>query len=278
MSEKSKKCLRCKVDITGTHANTKRCKPCIAILRKRPLGTLTKKQIVIATSLADKMKFADVAKHLGVSKANLKRSLDSSKVKFTFHNKHKNNPSLVSKVCAYYEKHGKRETQKKFPEVRVRSIVERYPFYKPRQSRWASKEIIEAVKMAGLVSYKAQWLYFKRPLAFEGSICSLWMKKFGFGQGKVNGLRFYRGRHFVKPRCKPVTIKFGELRNQRQDKEARIYLWVDLEKHLLPNVNEDFKIAIQTMARFQKWLWKSENPRTKILNMIKQREILKNER
>jgi len=275
MLEKSKKCLSCKTSIAGTHANTKRCKPCIAILRKRPLGTMTKKQIAIATSLSNKMKFTDVAKHLGVSKSNLKRSIDTSKVKFTFHNKHKNNPHLVKTICAYYEKHGKRETQKKFPDVKVRSVLEKYKLFSPRQSRWSDKEIIEAVKMAGLISYKAQWVYFKRPLAFAGSITSFWMKKFGFGQGKVNGLRGYRGKPFVKPRCKPVIIKFGELREKRHDEdwEAKVYLWVDLEKHLLPNVNEDFKIAIQTMASFQRWLWQSENPRAKILKMIKQREL-----
>lgn len=135
--------------------------------------------------LAGTMKQSELALRVGCSRSNLIRwardakvSLDSLSYK----------PELVRSVCLFYELHGKVKTQKTFPNVKVRSIVERYKQFRPRQIRWKNDQLIEAVKMAGLVSPKAQAKYFNRPNAHTGSIQSLWMKKFGHGQSQMNGL------------------------------------------------------------------------------------------
>lgn len=269
----AKKCLTCKTDITGSHSNRKRCEDCAAKSRQKPLGTMTKAQIKIVRSLADKKKLDDIAKELVVSRSNLIRSVKPFNISFTYHNKHKNNPEMVKKIFCYYEKHGKVKTQEKFPDIKVRSVIERYKLFSPRQIRWTDKEYIEAVKMAGLVSFKSQWIYFKRPLAYEGSIKSFWMKKFGFGSGKVNGLATHRGKNFVSDKCKPIKTMSGYTRNKKEFSKS-VYLWVDIEKHLNPSTNKDFKKAIKSLAKFQRWLWQSENPKPKILKMIKERELI----
>ena len=48
-------------------------------------------------------------------------------------------PDVVTTVCLTYQVLGKRETQALFPDVRVRSIVERYKHYAPRQLRWTGR-------------------------------------------------------------------------------------------------------------------------------------------
>jgi transcriptional regulator with XRE-family HTH domain len=158
----SRTCLTCKRPIRG-HFNRKRCRPCAKRLVKRPVGKLSPGQEKVARKLAGKMKQDDLADRIGCSRSNLIRwardhkvSLDSLSLK----------PDVVKKVCAYYERHGRKRTEKKFPNVRVRSIVERYKLFKPRQIKWTDKQIIEAARMAGLISPGAQAKYFNRPRAF----------------------------------------------------------------------------------------------------------------
>lgn len=267
---KDKRCIECHVKIKKAHPNRKRCESCVLLLRNKPKGTMTPSQIKSAKKLAGTMPREEIAKTLGVSLTNLKRSCTGTK--FYFFNRYANNPELVNKVCAYYEKNGKKKTQETFPDINVRCLIERYKNFSPRQTKWRDEEIIEAVKMAGLISFTGQQLYFHRPNAHEGSIRSLWMKRFRFGQGKINGLRGHRGLPLVTDRCKPITIWFGDTRD-RSKWESKIYLWVDLEKHLKPEVHPDIKQAIKSMAQFQKWLWNSKNPKPKILKMIKEREV-----
>ena len=156
-----KTCIDCKKKLYNVHFNTKRCPQCVSILRRRPLGTMTEDQIEIAKSLAGTLDRRDIAEKLGVSLSNLKRSCRD--IKFNYHNKYKANPGKVKELCEFYEKNGRVKTQEKYPDWSVRSVVERYKLFTPRQRRWENSEIIEAIKMGGLVSFENQAKYFNRP-------------------------------------------------------------------------------------------------------------------
>jgi DNA-binding XRE family transcriptional regulator len=268
MDNEIRRCLSCKKTIRG-HFNRKRCRPCAKRLVKRPVGKLTPQQERKVRRLAGTMKQNELAQEIGCSRTNLIRwardhkvSLDSLSFK----------PEVVKKVCAYYERHGKRKTQKHFPQVKVRSIVERYKLFKPRQIKWTDKQIIESARMAGLVSPGAQAKYFNRPGAFSGSIKSLWMKRFGFGACSINGMTHWSAKHLVTSNARYIR-PVGESRDGKPCEFRRMILWVDMEKCLKPEAPLFIKEAVGTMADFQRYLWKSPEPKRKILSMIKAREF-----
>lgn len=220
--------------------------------------------------LIGKMSREDIAEQMGVSLASLKRAFPG--VRLAYFNRYVINPQLVRQVCVYYERHGKRATQERFPEVRVRSVVERYKQFRPRQVRWTDEQIIEAARMAGLVSYRAQAKYFNRPRANEGSIQALWQKRFGFGDGCINGLVKWHAKPLIRGGHSKYIRPVGRGRDGQPIHFRSLILWVDLERILKPNVPAFIVQAIRTMADFQRWLWRSDNPRPLILRMIRERE------
>lgn len=268
---------------SSLHANAKYCLPCKNKLLSKPKGTLTLKQIQYAKRYAGKKNITDIAKELGVSKSNIKRSIPG--VSFCFLYKYKKNPALVLAVSNYYSKHGRRKTEQKFgKEVNVRSIVEHYKMHSSRQVRFTNDNYKELLRMAGLISMEAQARFLNRPGAFRGSITSFWQKcilsKNSNGQTDVNGLRYHKVKHLVNKTWNPkernyiLHCPFAEIKFFAQDKTLnnKIYLWVDLEKNLKETIPSFIKEAVRAQAMFQKWIWQDSNPREKILDMIKTRE------
>lgn len=218
-----------------------------------------------------KMPRDEIAERLGVSVSSLKRAFRGTRL--AFHNYCTANPELVRAVNQYYETHNINDTAKAFGLMpkQVDYIVYRYKMHKPKQLRWTDEQVIESAKMSGLVSFKAQARFFNRPGAFEGSIKALWQKKFKVPPGGINGMPHWKAREIVSadvPYIRPV----GMSRDGKLVRFRRIALWVDMEKYLLPDVPQFIREAIMTMARFQRWLWKSYDPKPLILQMIKQRE------
>lgn len=269
-------CPRCKKRPKQKHWNAKWCTLCSAELRKRPRTTLTPSQIREVKKRLHKMPRQQISEEVGVSLSNLRRWARDNGLSLSYYNRYKINPTLVKEVCAYYEKHGKRKTQEAFPNIRVRSLVERYKSFKPRQSRWSDAQLIELAKMAGIVSMKAQAKYFNRPLAHEGSITSAWMKRYGFGGGCVNGLSWDLARHFVDQKAKPIQTCFWKQRRKTKKKtidiQRQVVLWVDMEKHLHPDCPSWLKRSVNALAKFQRWLHNSNNPNRKIQRLIQTRE------
>jgi AcrR family transcriptional regulator len=217
----------------------------------------------------------EMAERLNTSVTNIKRAFRGKRL--WFHNgKYKNRPELVESVLAYYAKHGKNETIKRFPDVKVKCIVDRPEYYghsKPkRQIRWTDKQILEAARMAGLVSLKGQARYFNRPNADVGSIQSLWTKRFQMGSSNVNGMVHWYAKELVNHRARYIQ-PLGLSRADKLVKFRRVILWVDMEKCLKANVPSFIREAVKTMADFQRWLHGSDNPRAKILRMIETREL-----
>jgi hypothetical protein len=245
-------------------------------LRKRPQGTMTTSQKAKALKLVGDFSIEEIAEKIGVSVPNLKRSMPGTS--FCFHSgKYKNRPELVKKIISYYKTHTLDETKKKFDKggVSAKSITDRPEYYglnkTGKQIRWTDKQIIEAVKMQGLVSPKAQAKYFNRPGAFEGSIKSLLTKRFDRSTG-LNGLTRFNAKDVVFKKVEYLK-PLGTSRSGKIMEFKNLILWVDLEKNLKPGIPSAIKEGIECMADFQRWIWKSKNPKPLILKMIREREV-----
>jgi hypothetical protein len=244
----------------NAHANTKRCIPCVEFLRRKPKGTMTKEQILMAKTMAGSAPRDIIAATLGVSVANLKRSCPG--VSFYYFNRYAANPEMVKEVCNYYQKHGRRATEEKFPEVSVRAIVERYKLYSPRKIPWKDNELIELVKFAGILNFKNQARFFNRPGANEGSIRSAWAKKFKCAPSGIHGLPLYKARLFVSPDCPKIKTQ-----SRQGDGEGFIVLFCDAANYIVKDCPDFVRQAILAMAEFQKKLF-GPDPRLEIENIL----------
>lgn len=255
---KNRKCIRCKKDISKLHFNSKRCKPCADIIRKKPLSTLTDKQKTLVLKFAGKMYVKDIIKKVKCSKSNLVRFQRDHGISLNYHSYKKD---VIEKVCRYYEKHGKIQTQKMFPDVRVRSIVERYKLFKPLCIPWKEDQVVELLRYSGLLSFDQLAKKFNRPNAYRGSIRSKFSKDLRVPAGYINGLPFHKARHFCD--MKKVTII------QTHHGNRKLILWCDIKKHLHKDQSEIIFKFVDAMAMFQNWIWNSQNPKQKILRAIK---------
>ena len=235
-----------------------------------PLGRLTPEQDRLARRLAGTMYYQLLAKRVGVSRSTIMRWAHYNSVNV---NALAYKPEVVEAVCAYYEKHGKEATQKRFPNVRVRSIVERHKDYRPRQIRWTNKQIIEAAKMAGVVSFEGQAKFFNRPNANAGSIKYLWHKRFKFGMQTIHGMSAHLAKDLVTKDCPYVASRFWRTKRKGQVFGRKLYLWVDMENYLRPEVPDFIREGVETLAEFQRWLFKSEHPKRNVVKLIRHREI-----
>lgn len=217
---------------------------------------MSRAQIAEARKIIGKMPREEVASLLGVSLSNLKRAFRGTRL--AFHNKYIANPALVKQVCRYYEKHGRRATEKAFPNVRVRSIVERYKIYRPRQLRWTGEQIVEAARMAGIVPLDKQARIFNRPRAHAGAMKSLWNKRFKLAPREIHGMANNNAKWLVTDDCPRIKLR-----------HARISLWCDMEKHLRPGVPKYMRDAIKAMAKFQRWLYRGNAPRREIQKYLR---------
>jgi hypothetical protein len=237
---------------------------------RRPNSSMTTEQIRQAKKLIGTMPRDEIAETIGVSVASLKRAFRGTRI--CFFNKHVANPDRVKQVTKFYERHGRAETQKAFPEINVRSIVERYKLFRPRTIRWSEGQIIELARMGGVITYESQAKYFKRPGANAGSIKSAWTKKFKIAGGSINGMSHHIARQIVDNDCPFVTTRFWEQRKASGNYGRRLYLWVDMEKHLQPDIPNFIRDAVVSLAKFQRWLHQRKNPRLAIGRLIEVRE------
>lgn len=259
------KCERCKKrPKKSKHFNTKYCNICRKELIKRPVGKLTARQESEVRRLAGTMPIKKLAKKVGTSDSTLDRWAKANKVDINWL---KYRPDTVRQVCEYYAKHGKVKTQKKFPKVKVRSIVERYMRsldLPKRQERWTSNQLIEVARMAGLVSLEKQASNFARPGANLGAMRSVWNKRFGHGGININGLSKNVAKGYVLHSCPYYSTSFWYHRNGPR----LIALWVDAEQHLKPDVPDHLREAIAALAKFQRWLH-GENAKSNIEDILR---------
>ena len=245
------------------HRNTKYCEACAQALRHRPRANVNETQAALIRQLRGTMVRRELARHVGISQAQLHRYLTAEGLDS---NARDYPPDVVTTVCLTYQALGKRETQALFPDVSVRSIVERYKQYTPRQLRWTGPQQRELVRMAGLVSHTAQARYFNRPNAYEGSIRSFWAKGACCAPRDVNGLGAWTAWQVATPGVPAVLVK-----HQSNGGARPIVLWLDLAAHLRPGVEPLVREAIQALARFQAAMHGTTDP-ANIQQMIRERE------
>lgn len=259
---KSKKqCGHCGKMFEVTHHNQKYHRDCAYFLRKTPRGKLLPEQEAVVRKLAGTMLIQDLANKIGTSNSNLDRWARDNNVSI---NSLKYPDHVVREVCSYYEKHGKVETQKAFPEVKVRSIIERYYTGKPRQTRWTDQQLIDLARIANFASTDNQAKYFNRPRAHGGSITSAWNKKFGMYPGNLHGWNKVRAKQFVTRDCPYIDLPYFVRKGEYSRKLA---LWVDIHDHLKSDCPDFVKDAISALAKFQTWLY-GDDPRLAILNIM----------
>lgn len=255
-------CPDCKKRPMQKHFNSKRCKPCAVARAKRPVGRLNETQIEMVIELKGTIYCRELAQKIGSSLANLKRWARDNKINL---NAHKTKPEIVKMVTDYYIEHGFNKTREQFPNIKIRSIVDGYlAGVKPRQVRWNDEQLIYLAKTGGLVSKTYLASYFKRPNAYAGSINSAYTKRFNGKMSNINGLAKWYGEKIVKNSCPIYKTNVWE----RKTGSKYIMLWVDVEKHMKDDVLDIVKKAVQSMAKFQRWLHGS-NVRESIENILK---------
>lgn len=245
-----KYCAHCSKSLGGkAHFNQIYCPPCAEIYRKKPKHTLTRSQIAEARKLAGTMYAKDLARHIGSSLSNLKRWASVSKISL---NAHRYKPSVVKKVTEFYIQHGKHATAKKFPDIRVRSIIERYlAGIKPRKKPLQDDVFIKIAKMAGLVSFNTQARIIDRSNFNSGGVRAAWSKRMNSSGHSLNGLYRQVAMRYVKGSC-PFYNPFVHDYNRRA--QLQISLWIDMENHLRDDLPNHIVDLFKVMAKFQRWL------------------------
>lgn len=261
-------CPNCKIRKKQKHDNSKWCLHCALQFRKRPKSNMTSEQIKQAKKLIGKMDRREIAQKLDVSLSSLKRAFRGKRL--AFYNYCVANPDLVKRVNKYYESHSQSDTAKYFnlSEKQIEHIVYRYKMHKPKQIRWSNDQIVMLAKMAGLVRMDKQAKIFNRPGAKAGSIKSAWTKKFKNCGGSVHGMSEYIAKNLVTDKCPRLKTQFYEARRKGQFYSRKLCLWVDMEKYLKPDIPEFVVDAIKQMAEFQRWLFKTNDPKKEINLMI----------
>lgn len=248
-------------------ARAKYCTPCRAQRRRRPPSTVTAAQgAEIARGIGVLSRQA-IADRLGVSRAAVARYTRDHGL---YGHSDAYPPDVVAAVCAAYEAApqglGKARVQELFPAVAGRSIVERYKHFRPRQIRWTAAQLREAAKMAGLVSQLAQARFFGRPYAFDGSIRTLWRKRFRCAPGNLNGLNMQLAWWLGVCGCPAVLVAQGTQPWPR----AKV-LWLDLAAWLPAEMAPEIARAVRALAAFQTWLHGTSDA-AEVRAMITERE------
>lgn len=255
-------CLNCNRRPIKEHGNAKWCIKCSIAFIHRPKSTLTSQQINTAKRLIGKKPRGEIAKQLGVNVSNLKRAFRG--VSLAYYNIWKRQPNLVKDICKFYEKNGAVKTRRMYPSANLRSVLERYKWYKPRTVKFTKEDFEKCIKFAGLIPSETQARILNRPNAFAGSIKSLWCKRIKSHQSGLHGLTQVNRDHLVLKSCPQITTRFGS-----SPRSHKLSLWVDVENHLKPDCPEFIVSAVKTLADFQRWVFHPNNPRKEILKILR---------
>ena len=266
-------CVACQsAPRSSPHHNTRYCTPCREFILRNPASGVTQEQRAAIVRLAGTMVRREIAAQVGVPQGAVNRCLREEHLRS---NARDYPPEVVEAVSRVYEAapqgQGKQAVLEAFPDVVVRSIVERRAHHRVvlvrRQTRWTGEQLIEAVRMAGLVSATAQSRYFGRPNAAEGSIASLWNKHFACAPRDINGLAAHLAYRVARPGVRGVLTA----PDNRAPTPRMKVLWLDLLPALRADVDPAIREAVEALALFQRWLFSTEDSQT-IQTMITNRE------
>ena len=259
-------CAQCGRKISRKHLNQIYCTKCNYLIREKNIHiprSAKEWQIDKVIRLAGVKEINEIAKEIGMSRSSVKRIGNYFGISFFIQ---KYSDDLIEEVLKFYWSNGKKKTAERFPDVKVRTIIDhKGKGYRKRQKRWTDEQIIQLIRMAGIIPIEKQYKIFNRPLAHKGSIKSAWTKKFGVAQKRINGLYTNKALYIAKDKCPYIETQFYD--------KSKLYLWIDLEKNLKTGINNDIKLAVKTLANFQRWIWGGGYIKMKILKMIKKYEV-----
>lgn len=225
---------------------------------ERAVEKINNDQKLKIISMLKTHKRSDIAKEIGISESTLKRIAVHYGFKFSFAKARpyaKYSKELVGEVIKFFEENGISKTKEKYPEVKVRSIIERYPRYKARQKNWTDEEIIQAIKFGPFVSLEDQFRHFNRPLAYEGSVKSLWSKRIKASRSRLHGLPYYLIDGFVTKKAVLHPTKMSLMKG--------ICTWQTLKETLRKDAPEFIKETVEIGYKFHLWIY-GENPNKEI--------------
>ena len=255
------KCDHCGIaDKLSPHPNTKYCKPCRSKFFGRPTTAMTPEKVEWAISVSGKHTKEEIARACKVSVSTLKRACLG--VTFARPTK-KLERETISEVCMYYEVHGLKKTQELYSLLNVRSIVESNAgIFKPRKVKWKDDELIQLALMGGLVPLETQAGVLNKGSA--DAVRTTWHRRFNISPQDLHGMPEDRADFILKPGYpKTKFVNFN------------LCLWCDAENWLKENLPVEIAEGIRTMARFQRWLFKSDDPIWRIEEMLEDIESRK---
>lgn len=259
-------CPGCNKRPKKKHHNAKWCTVCAAALLRAPASVLTEAQKQFVLASHGKLTYAQIQERLGVSSSAITRYKRDAGISLRVK---RYAPEVISDVLACYEEHGKHETQQRFPDVCIRSVVERCK-HKPRLRRWTEPEIIEAARMAGLIPPDVQAVGFNRPRAHAGSIHSFWNKRMGGLGGRLHGLPVETAKTILRPGFPVIEtpLWIARKRGPSRRHRRRLVLWCQMRPWVHPDTPEFIRDAIRTMTQFQKWLFCTRDPAAAIRDLL----------
>lgn len=175
-------------------------------------------------------------------------------------------------VEVYYTQ-GPQAAQERWPTVCVGSVARRHGKGRSCHHIWTQDQLIEAAKMAGLVSMEQQAIWFRRTKQLKASsITNFWAKKFGYQGGAVHGLCRHQAQVIAGPRCPmwpaAAWTPTGSVYASSSRPRRWIALWVDLKEHIKPDAPPFVRDAICAMAEFQTWLFSGKSVKDAVTQLL----------
>lgn len=187
-------------------------------------------------ALAGTMTRKEIADSLRTSRATVNRCLRDNGIKT---GQPKQYPIEIREaVIAFYATHNKYETQKQFPGVRVRSIIERYET-KAKQKFWTFEEDLKAISMLTETSTAQIAKVLKRG---EKSAIKRISRKYNISPKHLNGMAYRLCKHVMNSDYVPT--KKGN---------AYIVDWKEFDKYL-DTTNKDIIECVKVLAKFRSFL------------------------
>lgn len=187
-------------------------------------------------NLAGTMTRAEIAERLNTSRATVNRCLRDNGIRTGQPRQYP--VEIREAVIAFYATHDKNETQKQFPGVRIRSIIERYET-EAKQEYWTFEEDLKAISM---LTEKPTSEISKSLGRGERSVIKRMSRCYNLSPKHINGMAYRLCKHVLSDHYKPT--KKGN---------AYIVNWCEMRDNI-ETENQDIISCVNVLARFREFL------------------------
>jgi len=187
-------------------------------------------------TLAGTMTREEIAKYLNTSRATVNRCLRDNGIRT---GQPRQYPiGIREAVIGFYATHNKLETQKQFPGVRVRSIIERYET-EAKQKFWTFEEDLKAISM---MTEKPTSEISKALGRGEKAVVKRMSRCYNLSPKHVNGMAYRLCKHVLNDQYKPT-------------KKGNAYTvnWCEFRDNLATE-NQDIISCVNVLAHFREFL------------------------